>query len=302
MLKPGSTFVGYEILSIAGRGSMAVTYRARRLSDNRIVALKVPIQRCLKDSTFALRFLQEANLGARLRSPFIVRIYEAGEVEGYPYLTMEYLQGMTLKEGLHASGRVALRRALHLARDICEALEYAHSHGVVHRDLKPENVMMRVGKCLKVMDFGIAKMVDEVGLTSSNIFIGTPYYAAPEMVDSRSVDHRADLYSLAMMPFEMLQGTVPFRGSSAIEIIMKHQTHELPAFHELEHPVPREVYRLVEQLGHKRPEQRLPDARSVRLALELLLASSDKRAGSPTVIRLTDPDDAEYDDDVELLT
>ncbi len=271
MLQDGSRFGGYEVLTLRGRGAMATTYRARRLDDQRLVALKVPHPTFLTDPGFVVRFLQEAHLGARLRHPHIVRVLETGEVDGLPFIAMEYLEGLTLKEAIAGAGHLALRRALQVTRDVADALEHAHARGVVHRDLKPENIMLREGACLKVLDFGIAKVVGEVGLTSANMFIGSPAYSAPEMVDSSSIDHRADLYSLGVILFEMLEGHPPFTGFSAIEVLLKHRSDPLPDPAGLAHPVPREVWRLISSLLAKEPRQRLPDARSLRLALELLL-------------------------------
>ncbi len=271
MLLPGSRIAGYEVLALQGEGAMAVTYRASRLSDGGPVALKVPRARFLTDPTFVLRFLQESHLGARLRHPFIIRIHETGEEHGIPFIAMEYLEGMTLKETLAASGRLATRRALQVTRDIATALEYAHSRGVVHRDLKPENVMLREGAPLKVLDFGIAKVIGEVGLTSANTFIGSPAYSAPEMLDSSSIDHRADLYSLGIVLYELTQGQLPFTGFSAMEVLLKHRTDPLPRPGDLPYPVPADVWRLIEALTQKDPARRLPNARSVRVALDLML-------------------------------
>jgi serine/threonine protein kinase len=142
---------------------------------------------------------------------------------------------------------------------------------VVHRDLKPENVMLRDGAPLKVLDFGIAKVMGEVGLTSANTFIGSPAYSAPEMLDSSSIDHRADLYSLGIVLYELTQGQPPFTGFSAMEVLLKHRTDPLPRQGDLPHPIPRDVWRLIEALAQKDPARRLPDARSVRVALDLML-------------------------------
>lgn len=269
-LEIGASFAGHEILAIAGQGAMATTYRARRLRDDRPIALKIPNRRCLRDPGYVVRFLQEANLGARLQSPFIVQIHDAGEDHGLPWIAMELLEGMTLKAALEASGHIPEKRALQLTHDVAAALEHAHAKGVVHRDLKPENVMLRVGKPLKVMDFGIAKVVGEIGLTTSNMFIGSPIYSAPEMTDAKTVDHRVDLYSLGIMLFEMLQGFPPFRAASAVMVLLAHRDEALPALADLPHPVSRQTWQLVQALTAKDPARRLPDARSLRLALELI--------------------------------
>jgi eukaryotic-like serine/threonine-protein kinase len=271
VLGDGARFAGYEIVALRGEGAMATTYRALRRSDQRVVALKIPRASFLQDPSFVVRFLQEASLCARLKHPFIVRLYESGEERGIPFMAMEYLDGLTLKEALAASGRLALRRALQVTRDVADALEHAHGCGVVHRDLKPDNIMLRSGACLKVLDFGIAKVVGEVGLTSANTFIGSPAYSAPEMIDSSSIDHRADLYSLGVILYEMLAGRPPFTGASAVEVLLKHRTEELPGPETLATPAPKEVWRLIENLTAKDPARRLPDARSVRVALEMLL-------------------------------
>lgn len=273
MLQPGSDFGGYQVVEIAGRGAMATTYRALRHSDGRTVALKIPKPRFLTDPTFVLRFLQEAHFDARLRNRFVARVLESGEVDGIPFMAMEFLHGMTLKETLAASGPLSAKRALQIVRDVAEALEHAHAAGIVHRDLKPENIMLRVNDCLKVMDFGIAKVVGESGLTASDIFIGSPAYAAPEMTRSGPVDHRVDLYATGIILFEMLQGRPPFTAASPVELLLKQCHEPLPALCTLPIPVPRPIWRLVENLTEKDPARRLPDARSLRLAVELLLRS-----------------------------
>ena len=270
MLEVGSSFADCTVEAVAGSGAMATTYRARRQSDGRLVALKVPNRRCLRDPGYVVRFLQEAALGARLQNRFIVQIYDSGEADGVPWIAMEFLEGMTLKEAVKASGHIPERRVLQIGHDLASALEHAHGKGVVHRDLKPENVMLRVGTCLKVMDFGIAKMVGEIGLTTSNMFIGSPLYAAPEMVDAKSVDHRVDLYSLGIILFEMLQGFPPFTGTSPVMVILAHRDRPLPALAGLPHPVSRPLWQLVEMLTSKDPAKRLPDARSTRIALEVI--------------------------------
>ena len=271
ILRSGTRIAGYEVVEICGQGAMAITYRAVRCADGRAVALKIPRPRCLRDPAFVVRFLQEANLGSRLRNRFVARVYEGGEYNGLPYLAMEYLEGMTLKQALEASGRIQPRRAMELAHDAASALEHAHAAGVVHRDLKPDNIMLRVGTCLKVMDFGVAKMMGEVGLTTSNLFLGSPLYAAPEMLDAASVDHRVDLYSLGVILYEMLQGEPPFDGPSPVEVLLKHKTEALPPIDDLPQKVSPALWGLVVRLTAKDPDDRLPDARAVQLAIELML-------------------------------
>ena len=271
MLSPGDEIGGHTIEAIAGRGGMAITFRARRGRDGRTVAVKVPRPSLLADPTYALRFLQEAHLGSRLNSPNIARIFEAGDADGVPWLSMEFLEGMTLGDLLRTSGRLSVRRALNVTRDIAAALEHAHGRGVIHRDLKPDNVMLCHGSPLKVMDFGVAKVVGSAALTTSNLFIGSPRYAAPETGDAKRVDHRADLYSLGVMLFEMLQGRAPYEGRSAVEVMLAHRELPLPSLEELPVDVEPGIWRLVEQLLDKDRDRRSGDARAVRIAMEMLL-------------------------------
>jgi serine/threonine-protein kinase len=168
-------------------------------------------------------------------------------------------------------GPLPLRRSLEIARDIAEALDYAHVKGVIHRDLKPENVMILPDGTLKVMDFGIARLSDQPGLTSSNLFLGTPLYAAPEMVDPKSIDHRVDLYALGIVLYEMLEGVVPFTADSPYRVLEMHMRTPLPALEALPHPVPARVWAVVQRLCEKDPAARYPSAEALLVELNRLL-------------------------------
>ena len=261
----------YEVEGVLGRGGMATTYRARRGGDRREVALKVPHEGCLADETFVARFVREGQLGEQLHHPRIVRIHDAGEANGRPFLAMELIAGTTLKQALRASGPLRVRRAVEIARDVAEALDYAHAKGVVHRDLKPENVMLLPDGSLKVMDFGIARLADQPGLTSSNLFLGTPQYAAPEMVDPKRIDHRVDLYALGIILFEMLEGAVPFAADSPYRVLEMHLQEPLPPRERLAHPVPEPVWAVLLRLCEKDPAARYPSAQALLVELNRLL-------------------------------
>lgn len=261
----------YRLGSVLGRGGMATTYRAVRERDGKEVALKVPHETCLAEPTFVARFLREGKLGEHLHHPRIVRILEAAEAQGRPFLAMELLAGRTLKQVLREEGPLPLHRALTIARDIAEALDYAHAKGVVHRDLKPENIMILADGSLKVMDLGIARVTGEATLTSSGFFLGTPLYAAPEMLDPKHIDHRVDLYALGIILFEMLEGTVPFSADSPFRVFEMHRHEPLPAPHTLPRPVPDVVWHLIEQLCAKDPDARLGSAQALLVELDRLL-------------------------------
>ena len=271
LVKAGQALGAYELTGLLGRGGMATTYRATRASDGSAVALKVPHEGCFADPTFLARFLREGKLGEQLHHPRIVRIYEASEQDGRPFLAMELLAGKTLKQELRERGPFAARRAVEIAADIAEALDYAHVKGVVHRDLKPENVMLLPDGSVKVMDFGIARLEGQEGLTSSQYFLGTPLYAAPEMIEPKSIDQRIDLYSLGIILFEMLQGTVPFTADSPFKVLQMHQREPLPALAALARPVPDAVWRVVERLCAKSPVDRYQTAEALLVELHALL-------------------------------
>ncbi len=270
LVETGATMGSYELQSVLGRGGMATTYRARRAADGQTVAVKVPHDGCLADATFVTRFLREGQLGEQLHHPRIVRILDAGEEKGRPFLAMELIRGRTLKQELREHAPLPLRRALEVARDIAEALDYAHAKGVIHRDLKPENVMILPDGTVKVMDFGIARLADQPGLTTSNLFLGTPAYAAPEMIDPKTVDHRVDLYALGIILYEMLEGAVPFTADSPYRVLEMHLRQPLPPGEQLAHPLPAPVWALVRRLCEKDPAARFPSAQALLVELNRL--------------------------------
>lgn len=271
LLQTATPMGRYDLLGVLGRGGMGTTYRARRRKDGAIVALKIPHETCLAEPTFVARFLREGKLGEQLHHPGIVTIHEAGEDHGRPFLAMELLAGRTLKQELASTGAFPLRRCLEVARGIAEALDYAHAKGVVHRDLKPDNVMLLPDDGLKVMDFGIARTTGSEGLTGTNLFLGTPLYAAPEMVDPKRIDHRVDLYALGIILFEMLEGTVPFTADSPYRVIEMHQSAPLPDRDGLAVGIPNAVWAVVTRLCAKDPDDRFPSAEALLVELGRLL-------------------------------
>ena len=205
-------FPQLEILECLGRGGMGVVYKARQPKLNRLVALKILAPEKGADPKFAERFLREAQALARLNHPNIVTVHDFGEAEGLYYLLMEYVDGMTLRQLLQGQ-KLAPEEALSIVPKICDALQFAHELGVVHRDIKPENVLVDRQGRVKIADFGIAKIVaadqPRQAITQDQV-IGTPHYMAPEQVEKpQLVDHRADIYSLGVVFYEMLTGELP---------------------------------------------------------------------------------------------
>jgi len=205
-------FPQLEVMECLGRGGMGVVYKARQPRLNRFVALKILAPNRQQDPQFAERFIREAQALAKLNHPNIVTVFDFGEADGMYYLLMEYVDGMTLRGLLHG-GKLAPEQAMAIVPRICEALQFAHEQGVVHRDIKPENVLVDKQGRVKIADFGIARMMGVGGLpehTRDRYVIGTPYYMAPEQVEHPlTVDHRADIYSLGVVFYEMLTGELP---------------------------------------------------------------------------------------------
>lgn len=266
----GARLGGYELTAELGRGGMASTFRARRLSDGRTVALKVPHPS--GDPHFEERFLREGKLGEALHHPAIVRILEAGAERGIPYLAMELVEGRTLKAEIEAHPEgLPLERTLAITRAIAEALDYAHGKGVIHRDLKPENVMLAADGAVKVLDFGVARLEGQPGLTSSQFFLGSPLYAAPEAIEPQRIDHRADLYSLGVLLFEMLEGKPPFVHASVFKLLELHREEPLPERASLPRPLSPEVWAVLSRLCAKSPDDRFPSAEALLVELGRLV-------------------------------
>ena len=206
-------FPQLEILELLGRGGMGAVYKVRQRNLDRIVALKVIPPAAARDPEFAERFAREARALARLNHPNIVTVYDFGQSEDVYYLLMEYVDGVNLRHTMRASS-LQPEEALAVVPQICDALQYAHDQGVVHRDIKPENVLLDRSGRIKIADFGLAKLLglgaEDFSLTRTQQVMGTPRYMAPEQIDRPSkVDHRADIYSLGVVIYEMLTGELP---------------------------------------------------------------------------------------------
>jgi tRNA A-37 threonylcarbamoyl transferase component Bud32 len=204
---------GYEVIEQLGQGGMGVVYKARQTKLNRLVALKVLPEQSVGDPAFAERFNREARALASLNHPNIVMIHDFGEADGQSYFVMEYVDGSNLRQRLRA-GVPGLQEILNIVDQICDALQYAHDEGIVHRDIKPENILLDKKLRVKIADFGIAKLLarptKDHTLTGPWQVMGTLHYMAPEQMDNPlAVDHRADIYSLGVILYEMLTGDLP---------------------------------------------------------------------------------------------
>jgi len=212
----------YEILDRISEGGMAEVFRARRLPEGDVVALKVLREQFASDAEFVERFEREAKAVAALTHPHMVRVYDSGRDGGVHYIAMEYVEGEDLKAYIRRAGRLVPARAREIAAQVCEALEYAHTHGIIHRDVKPQNILLTPTGQVKVTDFGIARAVSSATITQTGTVLGSVQYLSPEQARGGVVDSSSDLYSLGVVLFEMATGQLPFAGDSPIAIALAH--------------------------------------------------------------------------------
>jgi tRNA A-37 threonylcarbamoyl transferase component Bud32 len=259
----------YEILAELGRGGMGVVSRARDLRLGRVVALKRLPDNLRNHPKAVQLFLREARSAAALNHPNIVTIYDAGQENGTLYITMELLEGTPLQEILKSRGRLTVRDTARLGIQIAKGLQYAHEHQIIHRDIKTGNLFFTSSKKVKIMDFGLAKMVQEVR-RGATVIGGTPYYMAPEQSLGDAVDHRADLYALGITLFELATGCVPFTEG---DIAYHHRHTPPPDPRDLIPDIPAELAELILHLIAKDPDDRCQSAREVSERLQPLSVS-----------------------------
>jgi tRNA A-37 threonylcarbamoyl transferase component Bud32 len=262
-----TAFVGdirYEILEEVGRGGMGIVYRARDTRLDRVVALKRLPDSLRRNHPRALQFfLREAQSAARLNHPNIVTVYDADQEGGQFFITMELLEGQALQTILHERGQLSPGNVVGIARQTCRGLDYAHSQGVIHRDIKTANLFVTTERVVKIMDFGLAKVLEEVrGATT--LVSGTPYYMSPEQVLGDNVDHRTDLYSLGITLFELSTGSVPFNTG---EVGYHHRHTAVQDPRELQPDLPDALADLILRLLEKNRESRPQTAKEVLEAL-----------------------------------
>ncbi|HZR94842.1 MAG TPA: Stk1 family PASTA domain-containing Ser/Thr kinase [Gaiellaceae bacterium] len=264
----GTLFDGrYQVVRKLGAGGMANVYLAEDQELGRRVAIKILNERHANDEQFVERFRREAKNAAALSHPNIVSIYDRGEAEGTYYIAMEFLDGRSLKELIVSRGPAPVTVAGEYARQILQALRFAHRHGIVHRDIKPHNVLVDAEGRVKVTDFGIAR-AGTSQMTEAGSIVGTAQYLSPEQARGSAVDQRSDVYSLGIVLYELLTGTVPFTGDTPVEIAMKHLS-TLPEPPSVKRPdVPRELDLIVMRALAKDPADRYQSAEEMEADLE----------------------------------
>jgi eukaryotic-like serine/threonine-protein kinase len=266
-MRRGDLFASrYELLSTLGKGGMGVVYLARDQQLDEEVALKVLRPEVMKeDATLLDRFKQEIKLARRITHRNVLRTHDFGETDGTPYISMEYLEGVTLKDLISTKGALPIGVGLRIAKQMCQGLEAAHAQGVVHRDIKPQNMLIlpETGD-LKIMDFGIARVSDmkagatpsASGLTTAGTVMGTPDYIPPEQAQGFPADFRSDIYSLAVVLYEVFTGRLPFGGETVMAIVLSHIRNPPPPPRTVNDRIPPALERVILRGLEKDPARR----------------------------------------------
>ncbi len=274
----------YRIDREVGRGGMSVVFQAEDLKHGRTVALKA-LRPELAAAMGGVRFLREIGIAARLQHPHILQLFDSGEADGILYYVMPFVDGATLRVALVEAGRLEIEDVVRIMRDLADAIAYAHQHGVVHRDIKPDNVVL-TGRHTMLMDFGVAKAALEATQgainTTSGMAVGTPTYMSPEQAAGDDVDHRADLYSLGIVAYEMLAGYPPFTSLSAQAVLAAHVNDAVTTVSTLRPDVPPLLESAVMRCLEKDPDKRWQSAEELISSIESLSTPAE---GRPSVQR-----------------
>jgi serine/threonine protein kinase len=277
----------YKLIDERGRGSFATVYVARDTENNHIYAVKVMHIELSNDGDLLARFQREAHIHMNLSDPHVVRIVDYGNDNSMHFIVMEYIDGQNLKYHMITHGPMEPLRALNYTRQIVEGLETAYKQGVVHRDIKPQNILINGKDVVKIVDFGLARSRETVTLTQSNVFMGTAYYISPEQAESgRSADTRSDLYSVATVLFEMLTGSPPFEGDTAVDIVIKHMNEKVPSICRIRPDLPMDMDIFMQKAMAKSPADRYQTPQEFIAALEQL---QERIQAMPPMQRVPEP-------------
>jgi serine/threonine-protein kinase len=264
----------FEILAVLGAGGMGVVYKARDRELDDLVALKMLRKEMLGDPGNLERLKAEIRLARKITHPNVLRTHDFGEIDGLPYISMEYVRGVTLRYLLDQTHRLPYSAGLRLAKQLCAGLGAAHAQGVMHRDIKPENLILEPTGNAKLMDFGIARPIKrmEAGQTEAGFIVGTPLYLSPEQLEGREVDARADIYSTGVVLYEIFTGELPFNAPSAVEIMLKHLRDPAPPPRTHWPEIPPKLEGVILRCLEKDPEARYRNVEELLKDLESLTA------------------------------
>ena len=252
----GKEIAGHRILERVGRGGMGTVFRAKQLSLNREVALKVLSSRLIEDETFVQLFLKEARAAGALNHPNIVQVYDVGKNQGLYYFSMEFMACGSVQDRLNKEGKLPWAESVRVILEAARGLQYAHRKAVVHRDIKPDNLMIAEDDTVKIADLGLAHRADDTAAAGGEGILGTPHFISPEQALGKPVDVRSDIYSLGGTFFRMVAGQNPFSGRQVKEIILAQIREKAPAVHEVDPTIPRNVSGIIQRMMEKSPDDR----------------------------------------------
>lgn len=281
-LAKGSTIAGrYEILVQLGRGGMGEVYKVRDTKLDEEMALKLLKLDIASDESMIERFRNELKLARKITHKNVCRMHDFHEEDGTPFITMEYVSGEDLKSLIKKEGKIPEEKVFSIAKQVCEGLAEAHELGVIHRDLKPQNIMIDKKGRATIMDFGIARSKEAPGVTTTGMIIGTPDYISPEQAEGEEADKRSDIYSLGVLLYEMVTGSVPFKGETALSVAIKHKTQIPSDPRKLNPEVSEDLSRLILICMEKERDRRYQSAE------ELLSDLIKIEKGLPPEVRTT---------------
>lgn len=291
----------YELIEKLGEGGMAIVYRGRDKLLGRHVAVKVLRGQYAADTDFVERFRREAQAAASFSHPNVVHIFDVGTADNVHYIVMEYVAGKNLKEIIRQQGALSFSKTLHIAKGVCRALEAAHKQELIHRDIKPHNILVTDDCHVKVTDFGIARAASTATLTHTGTVIGSVHYLSPEQATGQSVGVFSDVYSVGILLFEMLTGTVPFDGESPVAIALKHLQADPPSPREHVPNIPASLEKVTLRAIAKDPTDRYETMSD--MLLDLQRAANELRATeqSDVVVDTHEPKAEDEDDDETVV-
>src|SRR5574341_710155 len=262
----GTNFGQYHIIDQLGKGGMATVYLAEQSSIGRQVAIKIMPPHFLHDATFLERFRREVQVIAKLQHPSILPIYDYGQHSGMPYIVMAFMSGGTLEDRIRR-GPMERNLTSKILSQVAEALDHAHRNGVIHRDFKPSNVLLDRDDNAYLADFGIAKISEATVQLTGNAMVGTPAYMAPEMGSVEEVTALVDVYALGVSLYQMLSGSLPYKGETPIKVLLSHTKDPIPEIREVRGDLPGGVSEVIKKAMAKKPEERFQSAGELAEAL-----------------------------------
>ena len=267
----------YEIIKTIGEGGMANVYLANDTILDRKVAIKVLRGDLSNDEKFIRRFKREALSVSNLSHPNIVEVYDVGEEDGNYYIVMEYIEGKTLKQLLQKRGALTLNEVIDIMTQLTDGLAHAHEAYIIHRDIKPQNIMIVDNGLVKITDFGIAMALNSTQLTQTNSVMGSVHYLPPEQANGKGSTVKSDIYSLGILMYELLTGSVPFKGDTAVEIALKHMKEKIPSIRKQNPTIPQSVENIVLKATAKNPKNRYDNVRDMYKDLQTALQRDNEK-------------------------